>query len=627
MRFGAPALIMLTLLGVPFTPAFCQPVVPAPETTEGTMPGVIKDNDWHGPRFPDWWGAEPQLEIPVAAKDAGACATCHVDHKMDSAHAFACIKCHGGNSKSKEMETAHEGLMPDPGNLRNAAKTCGKCHPDETRRVINSPMALAPRMINHTRFAFGAQESSTPICAVTNAANLKEIPKLSRSGSLADDLLRRSCLRCHLNTKGSTRAGEQRGSGCSACHVPYSNSDDMPPKHQIVKDLGITPCLKCHNSNHVGADYVGLFEKDYDRGFLSPFVKGAQPPQLYGSEQHFLSADIHFKKGMTCLDCHILDEIHGTGATEFSAHNNVKISCEGCHVRGDHPGILKTDSGEMTLLRARRKVPVWNPQIIPHRVANHKEKLRCSACHAAWSFQDYGFHLMLEERADYWKWATTAAQNDPQIQALLKRNIGTEVELVQPPEGPTPALPESKWEAPASFDWLDGEITAGAWFRGFSQRTWSRPPLGLDSTGKVSVVRPMFQYVVSHVSGEGNLLMDRVIPTTGAGFPALLFNPYSPHSITRVGRACQDCHNCPKAVGMGEALISTEKMEVKPLWLTEKQIPGREFRWEALVDQTGNQVQYSSHPGAGPLDKQTIETLLNPSPYFKAMWHKYLSDD
>ena len=44
--------------------------------------------------------------------------------------------------------------------------------------------------------------------------------------------------------------------------------------------------------------------------------------------------------------------------------------------------------------------------------------------------QDYGLHLMLEERADYWKWSPTAAQNDPQVQELLHRNIGTEAELV-----------------------------------------------------------------------------------------------------------------------------------------------------------------------------------------------------
>ena len=48
---------------------------------------------------------------------------------------------------------------------------------------------------------------------------------------------------------------------------------------------------------------------------------------------------------------------------------------------------------------------------------------------------------MLEERADYWKWAPTAAQNDPQIQELLYQNIGTEAELVPKESGTRPARP------------------------------------------------------------------------------------------------------------------------------------------------------------------------------------------
>jgi hypothetical protein len=591
------------------------------------LPSLPKEVPAEKPLYPAWWGDPPHEEKGQPCKDAGKCVACHeANAEMDPVHSVACTKCHKGDDSSEEKEKAHAGLITDPGDLKSVDKTCGQCHPEEARRVTRSAMALAPRMINHTRFAFGAQPTAKPRYATVNVEGLRQVPDPSQSSNLGDDLLRRSCLRCHLNTRGSQRWGEHRGTGCSACHVPYPNDEKGKHPHKLIRDPGMTACLKCHNSNHVGADYVGLFEKDSERGFRSPFVNGRQAQKIYGSEQHRLAADVHFKAGMTCMDCHTLDEVHGTGDLPRSSENGVKVSCEGCHVRGDHPAVLKNPEGKLTLLRGKgRTIPQLNADSIPHKIQAHRERLRCSACHAAWSFQDYGLHLMLEERADYWKWANNAEQNDPQIQELLRRNIGTYAELVQPKEGPIPAKPEESWKQPVTSDWLTGENRPGAWFRGYTERTWSRPPLGIDGHGKISIMRPMYQYVVSHVDKDSNVLVDRHIPKTGAGFPALLFNPYSPHTIGAKGRACQECHGNPKAAGLGDGMMGIEKPGFKPLWQPETKIPGHTFTWNALVDDKGNPLQFSSHPSAGPLDPQTVLRLLHPSDKHQAMWHKYLS--
>jgi hypothetical protein len=548
---------------------------------------------------------------------------------MDPKHAVACIRCHGGDAKAEDKDAAHVGLIKDPGDLKTINKTCGGCHAEEARRVIRSPMALTPRMINHTRFAFGGQESPDPIYATVDIDGLEQVPHPAESGNLGDDLLRRSCLRCHLYTKGSERWGEHRGLGCSACHVAYPNSKDGKPRpHALVRDAGITACLKCHNSNHVGADYVGLFEKDFDRGFRSPVVKGHQPPRIYGSEQHRLVSDVHFRAGMQCTDCHTLDEIHGTGDIPRSPYNNVRISCAGCHVRGDHPAIRKKENGAMVLIRGKeRPMPAWNAHSIPHRVPIHREKLKCSACHAAWSFQDYGLHLMLDERADYWKWASTAAQNDPHVQALLRREVGTYAELIPPAGGQVPPKSQDEWDLPVTRDWLTGESRPGAWFRGYTERKWSRPPLGLDHHGKVSVMRPMYQYVISQVDSDSNVLLDRHIPTTGSGQSALICNPYSPHTIAARGRPCQECHGNPKAAGLGEGVMGIEKPVFSSVWRPESQIPGHSFLWDALVDQKGNALQSSTHPLAGPLDPATAMRLLHPSARHRAEWYRYLNGD
>jgi hypothetical protein len=589
--------------------------------------------DTHGPQesfYPEWWGKPPEIPDGVPCENVGKCVQCHQSSAlMDRSHAIACVRCHGGDSGTQDKQKAHVDLLRDPGDLRVAERTCGQCHPDETARVLRSPMALAPRMINHTRFAFGAQKDSTAKYAARDVQGLKQVPHPEKSSNLGDDLLRRSCLRCHLYTPGSGRAGERRGQGCSACHVAFSNgSDGKPPIHRIIRNVGATACLKCHNGNHVGADYVGLFEKDSERGFRSPFAQGRQPARIYGSEQHRLAPDIHFQAGMGCGDCHILDEIHGRGEIPKSAVNQVKISCESCHVSGDHPAITKREDGRMTLPRSDgRTIPKWNPDLVPHRINGHRLKLRCSACHAAWSSQDYGLHLMLEERPDYWKWAPTAGQNDPQIQELLYRNIGTEAELVSPSDGLRPARPQDQWGPPFTKDWLTEEVRPGAWFRGFTARRWSRPPLGLDHRGKVSVMRPMFQYVISHVDADENLVVDRHIPRTAAGFPALIFNPYTPHTTARLGRACQDCHGNSKAAGLGEGFMGIEKGEFNSIWRPEQKVPGHSFVWDALVNQNGEPLQFSSHPGAGPLDAKTLNALLKPSARQRAMWYRYLKGE
>lgn len=579
------------------------------------------------PLYPTWWQKPPKDEKTVACKDPGKCVACHEStSEVDAVHAFACVRCHKGDPAAEDKDRAHAGLIKDPGDLKTVDQTCGQCHPEDAHRVQRSAMALAPRMINHTRFAFGGQTEARASHATVDKENLKQVPHPSSSGNLGDDLLRRSCLRCHLHTKGSSRWGEHRGLGCSACHIAYPNSKDgRPRKHSIIRDTGITACLKCHNGNHVGADYVGLFEKDFQRGFKSPFVQGQLAPTIYGSEQHRLLPDVHFRAGMGCMDCHTLDEVHGTGDQPTSSESGVKISCEGCHMRGDHPAVLKHDNGSMTLLRGEgRPVPAMNLESVPHRMEAHKKSLRCSACHSAWSFQDYGFHVMLEERADYWKWALTQGQNDPQAQELLSRNVGTYAEVLPPQGGAEPPKPEEKWDLPEPPDWLDGEKRSGAWFQAYTERKWSKPPLGFDSKGRVSIMRPMKQYVISHVDKDGNVLMDSHVPVTGEGYPALIFNPYEPHTISAKGRTCHECHGDPKAAGLGEGLRGIEKPGFHPLSMPETKISEHSFIWDALTDEKGTPLQFSTHPGAGPLDAATIKRLLNPSNRHKAEFYKYL---
>ena len=153
-------------------PASQRPqLVPLPETGTDTSEAL----------YPTWWGGPPHVPDRVPCKDAGNCVTCHeTNAAMDPKHAFACIQCHGGDSKAENKDAAHVGLIKDPGDLKTVDKTCGACHPEEARRVKHSAMALAPRMINHTRFAFGGQNSPDPTHATMDVDGTETGPPPGR---------------------------------------------------------------------------------------------------------------------------------------------------------------------------------------------------------------------------------------------------------------------------------------------------------------------------------------------------------------------------------------------------------------------------------------------------------------
>ena len=129
--------------------------------------------------------------------------------------------------------------------------------------------------------------------------------------------------------------------------------------------------------------------------------------------------------------------------------------------------------------------------------------------------------------------------------------------------------------------------------------------------------------MISHVDAQGRLLLDSRIPTTGRGTPALIFDPYAPHTTSKRGRNCHECHGNPKAIGLGESLKGIAKPVRFPLWRAVE-LPELSHGWDALVDEQGTRLQSSSDPSAGPLDVETVRRLLNPTDRYRSRRGKYL---
>ena len=123
-------------------------------------------------------------------------------------------------------------------------------------------------------------------------------------------ITRLNCLNCHVQS-------------CDACHLKHTGG---VPAYSVATARAQTACVECHG--------FGDAEKTRKNG---------------------LFVDVHFEKGMKCMDCHTLREIHGDGKIYDSAFQEgvTDARCENCH-------------------KEVSSIP-------SHAV--HKGKLDCGACH------------------------------------------------------------------------------------------------------------------------------------------------------------------------------------------------------------------------------------------------------
>jgi len=218
--------------------------------------------------------------------------------KGDPHFGMGCKFCHKGNEKEGSKEAAHKGIVKRPS---DDLKTCSMCHKQIADNYSKSLHYTAAGLRNGVMGRFSPEE-------------LKTFDK---------KVFEQSCRSCHAS--------------CGDCHVKAPAvggiSIGMIKKHKFVKkDEGKT-CAFCHGGR-VYPEYTG----DY----------GGTP-------------DVHYQKGMMCMDCHKKAEMHGDGKA-YTAKNQVKDrpTCQSCHKLGNE--------AKMTAK-------------ISH--AKHQGKVSCYGCHAS----------------------------------------------------------------------------------------------------------------------------------------------------------------------------------------------------------------------------------------------------
>ena len=343
-----------------------------------------------------------------------------------------CVVCHGGTPAATSAEAAHQGapkdlaeadgpdmFYPDPGSVWIADKACGQCHDGYAERVKKSLMNTEAGKLQGNFWSWSLQKDHKVIwgnydlkdedgpepaigtdaykaymtqMAATHPdqfpVEMKQPPEVDpddipKHPNLAGiTYSRQQCQRCHVGVTGREKRGDYRGTGCSSCHVPYSNegkyeggdptiNKELPGKllvHRMqatrkskvkvgdVEYSGIPSesCNSCHNrGKRIGVSYQGIMEFPYG----SPYnAKGGKQPKLHTKNYLFIKDDLHHQVqsrpgnpqgGMLCQDCHTSIDMHGDGSLFGTTLAQVEIECADCHGTPDQfPWDLPIGYGE-----------------------------------------------------------------------------------------------------------------------------------------------------------------------------------------------------------------------------------------------------------------------------------------
>lgn len=502
--------------------------------------------------------------------------------------------------------------------------------------------------------------------AIKRVIRSKQVPNFTVGDSLWNDPLkaaisdtyRKQCARCHIWGEGRRKRGDLRAGGCAACHVLYTNDGLYeggdptipknkgihPMKHEITIKIPATQCTHCHTrGKRIGTTFVGMFEYDYKAdGFAPPVNEKAEPQDLLYTKDYLnVRKDVHFERGMECMDCHTSIDLHGDGNIYPTTLYQVEIQCADCHgtpekypwelpigwgtkvVFEGERGTFKTDSTEhlltsrgnprlnlerrgqkviltsffsekeheVPLLKEKNLHNTWKTElgkVAMAVVSQHLDKLECYACHSTWAPQCYGCHMVYDKRKEGTDWVTTA----------LNYNIINRKQQITKTKG-------------------DIEENRG-WLR------WEEPMLGINLKGKVTPIIPGCQVIWSYIDENGEVVTVNKVLKTSDGLNAPTLAPVQPHANTMPARTCESCHTRPKTIGYGtqNSRSAAELLGDEPLFANNAdgvygdipdaktgkwqvpQIQDFPYAWDQLVTRSGKQVQNMPHVEDRPLNTE-----------------------
>jgi len=449
-----------------------------------------------------------------------------------------------------------------------------------------------------------------------------------------------------------------------------NNRRGYPLLHKFTVAIPSVQCEHCHNFNGVGNEFEGLFGKPARPKVAQTKVEEDQSV-LYGRSHEFLLPDIHREKGMHCIDCHGSNEVKADASKNPTQHDAVKIRCETCHGTNSraptgielkpkdsraeelikknqlNPNLMKKIKMGDTVMTDRQgrlqphillvdgkwilyskvtgkahKIPLlkfMKQRPYAHQILGHMRDTECSACHARWSANEWGMHVIREDQINPKQWQDWSL-SDPTLQQLLWGSKSNK-SLTRPPTGML------NWNsATTTPDGPKGSWTQGIWSYVFSETDWNSLILGKNKRKRYTIMKPRYQYFLTNLSKEnGRSTLRAKVPMTPSGKPGWVMTPHTPHTIRSTTRPCESCHENTLATGLGESTLKYVE-DGKP-FLSELKRSNRilpQFQIKQMVSRNGWSLQNPLPKGKLRFMKsKEIKSLLKKSDRYNA--YRYLS--
>jgi len=510
--------------------------------------------------------------------ETSTCVRCHQGLEKVSTTHGDCFCCHGGDPAAEEKDISHRGMYgkKNPAVPQVWDKTCGGCHAYQLGRVQSNLMTTNTGMIKNIQLTWEgfdgklyATASHETFAADGSPLKLENVVDLDH---LSGELYRKFCSLCHVAGETNQVWSGSHGAGCAACHFPYNDNATYQGGDATVKgkwpysashEMTALPdndvCIRCHNrSGRIALSYQGL--NDGNNG-LVPTKDGMPGPRLVGGRRNAtaMTPDIHFAKGMDCIDCHTSRDVMGDGYAYENMYLQTEITCEDCHGRASeqpqHVPVTRENEeavresrsyrrqvqmgDEMVLTAKGRKYSnvffdedkVWvvgkrngkrhESKVITgtpeHTIVGH-ERMECYACHSHSVAQCYGCHTKYD----------------------LTKN---------------------------GRDFVKGRDTPGAFSETEDYRMLYPFPLAINQRGKISPVTPGCQTFVTVIDHDGCRLKDEYVARF-KGEQQLRFAPFYGHNTGQKAVGCSDCHANPAFAGFGQHVV--EKDSIRATLICEK---------------------------------------------------------
>ena len=323
------------------------------------------------------------------------------------------------------------------------------------------------------------------------------------------------------------------------------------------------------------ADYHGhgwvfraVFKKDRHGDLLDADNKIIPPDasDKFGRAVHL--NDVHLQKGMQCVDCHFLTDVHGNGMLYGETRNATTIGCIDCHGTIDKRPTLTTSgkggildkNGKIVPVNLNNSATAWGPRFFWQGTELYQQSslspdVKWEIPQTVDVINPLSPHYNAQARyaktlyRDGKTWGDVPATADGQTMKLAHANSQMDCQICHSswvtscfgchlPMKANERVNTNKFEGTVSrnFTTYNPQVVRDDVFM-----------LGLDGTVKdhrLAIIRSSSAVVVGSQNANREWVYSQQQTVSSEGYSGQAFNPHFPHTTSGVGttKNCTDCH-------------------------------------------------------------------------------------